>query len=91
MKIGQIFKKMKWKDKDSTMNSQGCPYLFSGEWGKESRLQICKHTYYDVSYRYTHNREFAYQAGSVYKQTSIQEQAFPLHIYKQSNSAQHMM
>lgn len=67
VKIRQIFEQMKWKDTDSTMNSQGCPYLFSGGWGKESRLQICKHTYYDVSYRYTHNIEFAYLADSVYK------------------------
>lgn len=67
VKISQIFEQMKWKDMDSTMNSQGCPYLFRGGGGEESRLQICNHTHYDVSYKYTHNRKFAYQAGSVYK------------------------
>jgi len=30
VKISQIFEQMKWKDMDSTMNSQGCPYLFRG-------------------------------------------------------------
>jgi hypothetical protein len=30
VKIGQIFKQKKCKDKDSMVNSQGCPYLFRG-------------------------------------------------------------
>jgi hypothetical protein len=75
-KIGQIFKQMNWKDKDSTMNSQVCPYLLRGGGGFEGRKPGYKyviihtmmhHTYYDVSYNYTHNREFANQTGSVYK------------------------
>jgi len=40
VKIGQIFKQMKWKDTDSTMNSQGC-FNFSGEGvrgGKQAKI-----------------------------------------------------